>query len=66
MTEPYGREMIVVLASASPLFEPKLSEEQIDREYLSALRKALVFKADPRLPGRDVSAAFLGLETREE
>ena len=66
VTEPYGREMIVVLASASPLFEPKLSEEQIEREYLSALRKALIFKADPRLPDRDVSAAFLGLETREE
>jgi hypothetical protein len=62
---PFGREMVVVLAAASPLFEQPLPKQQTEREYLSALRKALLYKADPKLPERIVSAAFLGLETLE-
>ena len=63
---PFGREMVVVLASASPLFETRLPSKQTEREYLSALRKAIVYKADPKMPDRELSAAFLGIETGEE
>jgi hypothetical protein len=57
--------MVVVLAAASPLFNQPLPKHQSEREFLSALRKAILYKADPKLPERIVSAAFLGLETRE-
>jgi hypothetical protein len=62
---PFGREMVVVLAAASPLFDQPLPKQQSEREFLSALRKAILYKADPKLPERTLSAAFLGLETIE-
>ncbi len=65
VSAPFGREMVVVLASASPLFDEPLPDQQVEREYLSALRKALIYKADLTLPDRDVSAAFVGIETQE-
>lgn len=66
VAEPYGREIVVVLSSASPLFEQPLPEKQTEREFLTAVRKALIYKADPSLPDRVVSAAVLGIETREK
>lgn len=61
---PYGREMIVALSARSPLFDAALPERQTERDYLSALRRALVYKPQPNLPDREVSAAVLTLETR--
>lgn len=61
---PFGREMVLVLASASPLFERKLPAHQTEREYLTALRKAMIYKVDPSMPDREISAAFLGIETK--
>ncbi len=60
---PYGREMIIAVASRSPLFEQKLPAQQTEREYLSALRRALAYKPDPSLPDREVSATVRTLET---
>lgn len=65
VSAPFGHEMVVVVTSASPLFEEELPVKQTEREYLSMLRKALIYKVDPKMPGRDISAAFLGIETRE-
>lgn len=65
VTEPFGRETIVVLASDSPLFEDKLPNQMSEREYLSELRKAVLYKSDTAESARNVSAAFLGLETTE-
>lgn len=66
VSAPFGHEMVVVVASASPLFEKKLPANQTEREYLSMLRKAIIYKADPKLPDREISAAFLGIETKEK
>ena len=66
VAEPYGREMVVVLSSASPLFEQPLPQKQTEREFLTVVRRALTYKADPSLPDRVVSAAVLGIETREK
>lgn len=63
---PFGREMIVVLASRSPLFEEPLPDAQTEREYLTAVRRALLYKPDPSLPDREVSAAFLPIVTEEK
>ncbi len=57
--------MIVAISSASPLFDEPLPHRQTEREYLSVLRKALIFKSDPSLPDRLVAAYFYGIETQE-
>jgi hypothetical protein len=63
VSPPFGREMIIVLASRSPLFDQPLPKQQNDREYLSALRRALIYKPSPDLPDREVAAAMKTLET---
>ena len=63
VTKPYGRETVVAVAAESPLFEGALPRRMTEREYLSVLRKAILYKADPAEPNRNIAAAFLGLET---
>ncbi|GJD33205.1 C1 family peptidase [Methylobacterium aerolatum] len=53
---PFGREMLVVLASRSPLFASPRPTQETEREFLTALRKALAAKPDPTAPDRVVSA----------
>lgn len=60
---PFGTEMVLAVASASPLFEGSLPYVQSEREFLSALRRAILFKSDQSKGDRRVSAAFLGIET---
>lgn len=61
---PFGREMIIALASRSPLFERELPASQSDREFLSALRRALMYKPSPDMPDREVAAAVKAVQTR--
>jgi hypothetical protein len=63
VSPPFGREMIIALASRSPLFDQPLPKQQHEREYLSALRRALIYKPSPDLPDREVTAAMKTLET---
>jgi len=48
-----------------PAFENALPAVQTEREYLSALRRALIFKPVPGMPEREVSASMQLLQTRE-
>jgi hypothetical protein len=64
VSAPFGREMIIAIASRSPLFDRKLPDQQTEREYLTQLRQALVYKPDPSLADREVSATVKTLETR--
>jgi hypothetical protein len=61
---PFGREMIIALASRSPLFEQELQARQTEREFLSTLRRALIYKSSPDTSEREVTAAVTPLETR--
>jgi hypothetical protein len=61
---PFGREMIIALASPSPLFEQGLPARQTEREFLSTLRRALIYKPSPGMPDREVMAAVATLEAR--
>ena len=61
---PFGAELVVVLASRSPLFDKALPTIQLERDYLTAIRKALIYKPDASLPDRDVTASYVLLETR--
>jgi hypothetical protein len=60
---PYGTEMIVVLASKSPLFDEKRPSSETEREFLTALRKAILARPNPDSPERFISAGFTTLET---
>mgnify|MGYP007103393013 FL=1 len=62
-TKPLGNEMVLAIASDSPLFEGSLPMRQTEREFLSALRKAILYKSDRSQADRKLSAAFLGIET---
>jgi hypothetical protein len=65
ISEPFGPEMIVVLASASPLFERERPQTQIEREYLTEFRTALVYRPPnaARGPERRVAGAAAWLTT---
>lgn len=60
---PFGREMVVALASEAPLFQKPLPQAQDYREYLAALRTVLAHSAEA---GRRISADLAFFETREE
>ena len=60
---PFGREMIIAIASRSPLFEHALPAQQTERDYLSELRRALIYKPVPDLPDRELAAAMTTLQT---
>jgi hypothetical protein len=63
---PFGREMIIAIASRSPLFDDgEAAAWQTEREYLTALRRALIYKPSADMPDRDVAATIKMLQTRE-
>lgn len=64
VTPPFGQELIIALASRSPLFDGELPAQQTEREFLSALRRALLYKASPDMPDRELSAAITTLQTQ--
>ena len=63
---PFGNEMIVAVASKSPLFSKDRPLVETEREFLTALRGAIIARPDPTQPERVVSAAFAALETKQE
>ena len=65
ISAPFGNEMIVALASKSPLFADDRPLVETEREFLTALRKAIVARPDPTQPERVVSASFVTLETKQ-
>jgi hypothetical protein len=63
VSPPFGREMVIAIAARSPLFDHELPRQQTEREYLTALRRALVYKPDPAMPDRELSATIATLQT---
>lgn len=63
VSAPFGREMIIAIASRSPLFDKPLPAQQTEREYLTAVRQALVYKPSPNMPDRELSASIKTLQT---
>ena len=60
---PFGNEMILAVASKSPLFDEDRPLVETEREFLTALRKAIIARPDPTQPERVVAASFVVLET---
>lgn len=64
VSAPFGREAIFVVASRSPLFDKELPQTQQARDYLSALRRALIYRPDAGMAPRVVAASMTEFETR--
>jgi hypothetical protein len=64
ITRPVGDEIVIVVASASPLFQDELPETATDREYLTSFRKS--FLVQPKGGGgrRVVSALAVPFKTQ--
>lgn len=65
VSPPLGDEMIVAIASASPLFDEPRPTTELEREFLTALRKAILARPDPDLPERRVTASYQLIKTKE-
>ena len=63
VSPPFGREMIIAIASRSPLFDHELPMQQTERDYLSELRRALLYKPVPDMPDRELAATITTLTT---
>jgi len=66
IVEPYGSEMLVVVASKSPLFQQPRPLVETERTFLTALRKAILYKPDAQSTDRIVSANFVAFETSKD
>ena len=64
ITAPFGDEIVVVVASASPLFQDEPPETATSRDYLTSFRRSFLLR--PRSGGgqRTVSALALPLRTQ--
>jgi hypothetical protein len=56
VSAPFGREMLIVVAGRSPIFADLRPTQETERQFLTALRRALIAKPDPAAPDRDVTA----------
>ena len=57
VSPPFGAEMIVAVASARPLFDTAAPIVQIEREYLSAFRRAFLRQFKGKTKGQFAAAA---------
>jgi hypothetical protein len=62
---PFGAEMVIAVATASPLFTDGIPSSATERDYLTALRKTLLYKPDPSQPDRVVDGSALALTNHE-
>lgn len=63
ISKPFGKEMIVAIASRSPLFLEDRPLMETEREFLTALRKAIIARPDATSSARHITASFVTLET---
>ena len=62
---PYGDEMLLVISSRSPLFAEPRPETETEREFLTALREAILTRPNKQSAERFISAAFVPIHTSE-
>lgn len=62
---PYGDEMLLVISSRSPLFAEPRPQTETEREFLTALREAILTRPNKQSPDRFISAAYVPIHTSE-
>ena len=66
ISPPFGDEMLVAIASSTPLFDVDLPKKQIEREYLTQFRQAFLANPYSGNSGRVFSAAVVTMLTRSK
>lgn len=61
---PFGDEIVVAVASASPLFPEGMPEAAIDREYLTSFRRTFLVRPKNGAGNRVVTAVAVTLKTQ--
>jgi hypothetical protein len=56
---PFGDEILVAIASSIPLFDEELPKNQIERDYLTQFRQALLGRFKKNIPDRVISASIV-------
>ena len=64
ITAPFGDEIVVVVASASPLFQDELPETATSRDYLTSFRKSFLLRPKGGGGQRAVAALAVPLKTQ--
>jgi hypothetical protein len=62
---PFGDEMLLVISSRAPLFAEPRPQVETEREFLTALREAILTRPNKKSPERFISAAFVPIHTSE-
>lgn len=62
--KPFGNEMIIAVASPSPLFAEELPKIQIEREYLSQIEQFFLNQSGKKAAVQDISMAVTTLATQ--
>lgn len=65
VSPPFGEEIVVAVASRSPLFTAPLPGTATEREFLTALRRAVMARPDPAMPERTFGADVTSIVTKE-
>lgn len=63
VSPPFGDEMLLVIASRSPLFASPRPDTETERAFLTALREAILARPDKTSPERFISAAYIPFHT---
>ena len=63
---PYGDEIIIAIASQSPLFDQGRPSLETEREFLTEFRKALLVRPAADAEKRKISGAWIALTTKEK
>lgn len=66
VSAPFGEESVIVIASKAPLFTDKRPMVETEREFLTALRSAVMARPDASAPLRVFSADFDAVKTVEK
>jgi hypothetical protein len=64
VAKPFGNEMIVAIATPTPLFTQKLPQTQLEREYLTQFQQVFLGLSETRVAAQDISAAVATLLTQ--
>lgn len=65
VSAPFGEEIVIVVASKAPLFTDKRPTTETERDYLTALRAAVIAQPDPASRPRVFAADYDAFKTGE-
>lgn len=65
VSSPFGNEMLLAVASQSPLFPTPLPRVATEREFLTALRAAILLRSPNGPVNGDIAASYIAISTQK-